>query len=176
MITQRFWHLEKMTKNKFGELVFTETDLIDLLMSTGTIPNQLIVQDVSLVRTQLDHVPEFADATDEGIAVDDFDRQNQNNWYMPDEYKSLDIAAYLLEKCSNNEQLQRVGHELLLYQEKNLFDLLRYLKYLVDTMKQNNVIWGVGRGSSVASYVLYLLEVHRIDSIYYDLDPEEFLR
>ena len=72
--------------------------------------------------------------------------------------------------------MQRVGHELLLYQNKNLFNLLRYLKYLVDTMKNNNIIWGVGRGSSVASYVLYLLEVHRIDSIYYDLDPEEFLR
>ena len=69
-----------------------------------------------------------------------------------------------------------MGKELLLYQEKDLFDLLRYLKYLIDTMKQNGIIWGVGRGSSVASYVLYLLEVHRIDSMYYDLSPEEFLR
>jgi DNA polymerase III alpha subunit len=34
----------------------------------------------------------------------------------------------------------------------------------------------VGRGSSVASYVLYLLGVHRIDSMFYDLDPSEFLR
>jgi len=57
-----------------------------------------------------------------------------------------------------------------------LFNLLRYLKYLVDTMKSNNIIWGVGRGSSVASYVLYLLGVHRVDSMYYDLDPTEFLR
>jgi len=38
------------------------------------------------------------------------------------------------------------------------------------------MIWGVGRGSSVASYVLYLLDVHRIDSMFYDLDPSEFLR
>jgi DNA polymerase III alpha subunit len=64
----------------------------------------------------------------------------------------------------------------LMFQERNLFNLLKYLKYLVDTMKSNNVIWGVGRGSSVASYVLYLLGVHRIDSMYYDLDPKEFLR
>jgi hypothetical protein len=28
----------------------------------------------------------------------------------------------------------------------------------------------------VASYVLYLLGVHRIDSMYYDLDVGEFLR
>ena len=63
-----------------------------------------------------------------------------------------------------------------MFQERNLFNLLKYLKYLVDTMRDNNVIWGVGRGSSVASYVLYLLGVHRINSMYYDLDPGEFLR
>ena len=63
-----------------------------------------------------------------------------------------------------------------MFQERNLFDLLRYLKYLVDVMRENKIIWGVGRGSSVASYVLYLLGVHRIDSMFYDLDPAEFLR
>ena len=71
---------------------------------------------------------------------------------------------------------ERCGHELLLYQERNLFDLLRFLKYLVDVMTANNVIWGVGRGSSVASYVLYKLGVHKIDSMFYELDVEEFLR
>jgi DNA polymerase III alpha subunit len=63
-----------------------------------------------------------------------------------------------------------------MYQERNLFDLLRYLKYLVDTMRQNQIIWGVGRGSSLASYVLYLMGIHRIDSMLYELDPAEFLR
>ena len=95
---------------------------------------------------------------------------------MPDEYKTLDIAESVLSQCNNDNELQRCGQELLLYQERNLFDLLRYLKYLVDTMTQNQVIWGVGRGSSVASYVLYKLGVHRIDSLYYNLDVTEFLR
>ena len=173
---QLCWHLEKMTKNKFGELVFTEDDLIDLLMCGSEISAGLIVEDVSVINEQLDYVPEFASATDDELTVEQFDYANQSNWHMPKEYKRLDIAEYLLGLCSTDEQLQRIGHELLLYQEKNLFDLLRYLKYLVDTMKSNNIIWGVGRGSSVASYVLYLLEVHRIDSMYYDLNPEEFLR
>ena len=70
----------------------------------------------------------------------------------------------------------RVGEELLLYQERDLFNLLRYLKYLVDLMTEHKLIWGVGRGSSVASFVLYKLGVHRIDSLYYELDPAEFLR
>jgi DNA polymerase III alpha subunit len=92
------------------------------------------------------------------------------------EYKSMDIAEYVLGLCKSEAELQRCGQELLLYQERNLFDLLRYLKYLVDVMTENNIIWGVGRGSSVASFVLYKLDVHRIDSLYYNLDVGEFLR
>ena len=71
---------------------------------------------------------------------------------------------------------ERCGEELLLYQERDLFNLLRYMKYLVDTMRKNNIVWGVGRGSSVASYVLYLIGIHRIDSIKYNLDINEFLK
>jgi DNA polymerase III alpha subunit len=95
---------------------------------------------------------------------------------MPKEYQDIDIAEHVLSLCSTQEQLQRAGQELLLFQEHGLFDLLKYLRYLVTVMRENGVIWGVGRGSSVASYVLYLLGVHRIDSLYYDLDPREFLR
>ena len=109
-------------------------------------------------------------------SIEQFDKDNQKNWFMPDEYKNIDIAQYVLGLCKTQDELQRCGKELLLYQDRNLFDLLKYLKYLVDTMEENNVIWGVGRGSSVSSYVLYLLKVHKIDSMYYDLNVEEFLR
>lgn len=165
-----------MIKNKFGELVFSESDLIDLLMSGQPVPSLIVDDSVKIDNTLLDNPVNFLNATNNELSVLDFDVRNQSNWYMPEEYNDLDIAEYVLGLCQTPEQLQRAGKELLLYQEKNLFDLLKYLKYLVDTMKQNGIIWGVGRGSSVASYVLYLIGVHRVDSIYYDLDPEEFLR
>lgn len=110
------------------------------------------------------------------IDVRQFHKQNQDNWNMPDKYKNLDIAKYLLDLCNSDVQLQRVGKELLLYQERGMFKLLCFLVYLVDTMRDNDIVWGVGRGSSVASYILYLIGVHKIDSIYYDLDVDEFLR
>jgi DNA polymerase III alpha subunit len=110
------------------------------------------------------------------LPVAKWDQHQQQNWHMPEEYKQLDIAEYVIGLCTSQEELQRVGTELLMFQQRDLFDLLRYLKYLVDVMRENQLIWGVGRGSSTASYVLYLLGVHRIDSMYYDLDPEEFLR
>ena len=110
------------------------------------------------------------------LPVAEWDRQQQQHWHMPPQYRDLDIAEYVINLCTSQEELQRVGTELLMFQQRDLFDLLRYLKYLVDLMREHRLIWGVGRGSSTASYVLYLLGVHRINSMYYDLDPEEFLR
>jgi DNA polymerase III alpha subunit len=88
----------------------------------------------------------------------------------------MDIAQFVLDQCTTDAELQRAGKELLMFQERDMFVLLKYLKYLVDTMRQNNIVWGVGRGSSVASFVLFLLGVHRINSLYYDLSIEEFLK
>lgn len=111
-----------------------------------------------------------------GLEVEKFDQLMQEQWHMPADYKELDIAQWVLDQCKTQEELQRVGQELLLYQERDLFPLLKQLKYIVDTWRKNNIVWGVGRGSSVASYVLYLIGVHRINSMYYDLDITEFLR
>jgi DNA polymerase III alpha subunit len=105
-----------------------------------------------------------------------FHLERQQHWHMPERYQNLDIAAHVLSLCNTDEQLSRVAEELVLFQDQNLFELLKYLKYLTDVIQNNNIVCGVGRGSSVASYVLYLLGVHRIDSIRYGLDIREFLR
>jgi len=170
-----------MKQNKFGEMIFSEDDVINLVMQGHDIQNikGMIVDhtvDLSRFPDIIDPVPDLLAQRFHSCSVPEFHAQNQSQWHMPDEYRNMEIAEYILSLCDTQAQLQRVGEELLLYQQHGLFDLLRYMKYLVDVMKQNNVIWGVGRGSSVASYVLYLLGVHRIDSMYYDLDPLEFLR
>lgn len=110
------------------------------------------------------------------LTVEEFDRATQKKWFMPDEYLNMDIAKYVLDQCSEPAELQRAGQELLLYQERGLFDLLRYLKYFVDTAQKNKLVIGVGRGSSIASFVLYLLKVHRINSLYYQIPIDEFLK
>jgi len=48
--------------------------------------------------------------------------------------------------------------------------------YLVDFMRENKIVWGVGRGSSTASFVLYLIGIHKINPIQFQLDWREFLR
>lgn len=162
-------------------MIFSESDVFDLVMQAQYLENleQIIVDNTVNIDgfKQLEiSGPGLETAVDSDMSVEQWHKLQQSNWHMPENYKNLDIADHVLSLCQNQEQLQRCGQELLLYQERELFDLLRYLVYLVDVMKSNNIIWGVGRGSSVASYVLYKLEVHRIDSMYYDLDPLEFLR
>jgi len=157
-----------MIKNKFGEIVYNIEDVVDLIMKEKSTVGITVDTSVDLQGTR----PE----TDISMSVDEYDLMNQHRWLMPEEYQQLDIAQHVIDCCKTEDEMQRAGKELLMFQERNLFNLLRYLKYLVDTMRANNIIWGVGRGSSVSSYVLYLLGVHRIDSMYYDLDPGEFLR
>ena len=105
-----------------------------------------------------------------------FDGALQSEWFMPDEYKNMDIYTWLKDKCQTQQEHTRVQEEFKAFAERNMTDILCYMVYLVDFMRENNIVWGVGRGSSVASYVLYLIGVHRINSIQFDLDWREFLR
>ncbi|HET8688588.1 MAG TPA: hypothetical protein VFM18_18395 [Methanosarcina sp.] len=179
-----------MNYDKYGRPVATESELCDLLYQNPNLNLDLFFvtgnngeifseynKSVDVTYAGFEKVREyFSLESYKGESIEEFDAACQANWYMPSEYRTLDIAKFVLDLCQTEQELQRVGQELLLYQERDLFDLLRYLKYFVDTMRSNNVVWGLGRGSSTASYVLFLLGVHRINSIYYDLEIEEFLK
>ena len=168
-----------MFKDKFGQLIYSENDLVDLyLTNTDTKLNNALVSDKIVFDRglSLENIPNLIEYATSNISVEEFDKEKNNNWFIPEEYKNFDIAKFVLDQCTTDEELQRVGKELLLYQERGMFILLQYLKYLVDTMRANNIVWGVGRGSSVASFVLFLIGVHKINSLYYDLPIEEFLK
>lgn len=169
-----------MKRDKYGNMVYTEIDICKMYMENRdrefkyALVDKEIKFDPELELTKIPTLIEYI--ADDSMTVEEFDRLAQSNWLMPQEYKDLDIVVWILDQCTTDDQRQRVGEELLLYVERDLISLLQYMKYLVDTMRANNIIWGVGRGSSVASYVLYLIGVHRIDSMYYDLDINEFLK
>lgn len=165
-----------MIIDKYSQPVFSENDLFDIFMENPDIELSEVLVDTDIKNTLDIKFPILKKYEVEDISVREFDETNQSIWFMPDEYKSLNIVEYVLTLCNTDIELERVGQELLLFQEKNLFDLLRYLKYLVDVMRENNIVWGVGRGSSVASYVLFLIGVHKINSIEFDLPINEFLK
>ena len=98
------------------------------------------------------------------------------NWFIPYEYKTMDILDWLYQRCPTPEIRERVVEELRLFAKHDMIPVLKTMKYVVDTLRANNVVWGVGRGSSVASYVLFIIGVHKIDSVKYKLPINEFFK
>lgn len=171
-----------MKLDKYNRRIIQEKDLIELLYKNPTIDlsagyldnNEKHNYAIDLNYSDLSKIIETPNIN---LSVSEWHKQNQNNWLMPKQYKEFDIAAWVLNECNGNEvELQRCGQELLEYAARDLLPLLQYLKYLIDTMREHNIIWGVGRGSSVASFVLYKIGVHRINSIEYQLPLEEFFK
>lgn len=170
-----------MKYDKLGIPYATVEEICELIYKNPDVEiGQIYVEDPvkynNAVQTFYADLPLLKLYNSDTVDIEEFDNINQNTWYMSNEYMNLDIAKWVLDRCKTQEELQRVGEELLLYQERNLFPLLKQLKYTIDIWRSNNIVWGVGRGSSVASYVLYLIGVHKINSIFYDLDIKEFLR
>jgi DNA polymerase III alpha subunit len=100
---------------------------------------------------------------------------DQDHWFIPDDYYP-NLTEMLYGMCETDEQRDRVSQELELYIKHGMYDVLHVMKYIVDTLRANNILWGVGRGSSVASYVLFLIGIHKVDSIKYNLPIEEFFK
>jgi len=172
---------EKLNTDIFKRVVVTERDICNhLYLNPNFEYSHIQLEDPSKYNEAIESL--YSDLPKlealEKIELDplSWHDQNQNIWFMPDAYKQFDIAKWVLDQCQTDFELQRAGTELMMYAERDLLDLLKYLKYFVDTMRQHNIVWGVGRGSSVASYVLYLIGVHKVNSIYYDLDIKEFIR
>ena len=161
----------------YGQKILNESDLCDLFMQDPTRSiNNVFVEQLINFNDEIINAPTLIHYIQPTISIEEFDNNLQNNWYMPEDYKTMDIAKFVLDCCKTDEELQRVGEELIKFQNRNMFPLLRYCKYLVDTMRKHNVVWGVGRGSSVASYVLYLIGIHKINCLHYDIPIDEFLK
>lgn len=168
-----------MQHDHLGNPIYKDADIVSLLYH-GNIQflEEILISPSIEVDQLLQHSElqlKIADSSFDNINKEEFDKLLQEDWFIPEEYKDFDIESYLVNVCPK-QNYQRLIEELQEYRARNMLNLLRWLKYFVDTCEKNNIVWGVGRGSSVASYVLYLLKVHRIDSLKYNLDYQDFLR
>ena len=173
-----------MRTDNLGIPIYSTSDIVELLYQGNMSVLEKILVDPSdpdIIEfnntAELLGTPKLAEYSNTNLGMVEFDTALQQNWYMPEEYKNLNIEEWLYSQTPPwDPEHSRVAEELEAYKARNMLDLLRWLKYFVDTCTKNNIVWGVGRGSSVASYVLYLIGVHKIDSIKYNLDWQEFLR
>lgn len=110
------------------------------------------------------------------------------SWNIPDNYKTLSLRTYILSSLEKElsvktftfdqieKRINRTELELKLWEDHELNDLLRTLIYIVDQFTANSIVWGTGRGSSCCCYILYLIKLHDVDSVLYNLDIKEFFR
>jgi|TARA_B110001454_G_C12497570_1_gene341273 DNA polymerase III alpha subunit len=172
--------VEKIKINETGDCIYTEQDAIDLLYSNPELdistlffenPKQynISIMDTGLPLKKLETVPSRP-------SPKVFDEDMINNWYMPEKYYQVNVKDYLLDKCQTQEERDRVELEYVLFEKKKFIRVLQFLIYFIDTLREKNVVWGVGRGSSVASFCLFLIGVHKINPLQYKLNIAEFLR
>lgn len=102
--------------------------------------------------------------------------QNHELWCYDPSYDNINLLDFFLSLCHDDAGRERVIYEIELFEKFNMTKLLRCMIWLVDYMEKNNIFWGLGRGSSVASYCLFLIGLHMVDSVKYELDVNEFLK
>jgi DNA polymerase III alpha subunit len=172
-----------MKINSYGNVILSEIEILNGLYNE-TIKNfeNILTEDKKSselynksIEENFENFDKFLNLDYTNISIKNFDKNNQSIWFLPDEYKNYDVKEYLLSICPT-KNIDRLKYEINLYEQYNLLPVLKLLKYLIDTMRKNDIVWGVGRGSSVASYVLYLLGVHKIDSVKYNLDITDFFK
>jgi DNA polymerase III alpha subunit len=169
-----------MRLDQFGNPIFNSQDIFKFLYQ-GKLSN---LKDITVDYTDdIEKLEQTAGFTFQrfneqldSISIEDFDQALQSDWFMPEEYRNFNVREWCLGRCTTDEQINRVNAELDAYTDRGMIPLLQWTKHFVDTCNENGIVWGVGRGSSVASFVLYLLGVHQIDSVKYNLDWQEFLR
>jgi DNA polymerase III alpha subunit len=173
-----------MKISNYGEVILDSIDVFQGLYSDKISDiNPIFLEDTPECRTFIESCKKNFDKfnnvkiyQDPNISVEQFDTNLQNDWFCTEKYKLFDIGQWLLDQCKTEEETTRVLEELELYVQHDMIEVLNYLKYLVDTMREHKIVWGVGRGSSVASYCLYLLGAHKVNSIKYKLNINEFLK
>lgn len=166
-----------------GDSTVREEQIVKLL-SNGVSVKGLHVEQITPTIQQYNRSVDDEDK----IRVKSEVRDWSTAFNLPKTYSTLNVRKYIMallehectevKKLSEQEckvRVTRTLHELKLFEKAGLTDFLRTLIFVINTLEERKVVWGVGRGSSVSSYVLYLIGVHDVDSVEYDLDITDFI-
>ena len=166
--------LEEKEIGDRGEVLLHTKGILELLYQGNDLQNQNFLVDNSkdiLLHNQFS----FSKLDNCNYKFPDLEKR-RNTWFYPEEYNQIDLQQFFMALCHSNIEQQRVEEELKRYYEKGFDKFLRFCIYFCKIVNDNHLVIGVGRGSSCCSYLLYLLGLHKVDSIKYELDISEFLK
>lgn len=107
--------------------------------------------------------------------------QETHNWMIPVEYQEIDIIDLSVCKLHDigllsDEYNERLEYELYEMDKRGMFPFIRCVYYIIEQLRENGIVWGVGRGSSCASLVLFVLGINRVDPVKYNIPVGEFIK
>ena len=161
-----------------GTVICSESAAVDILYQGKDLTG--VVIDSEVITSQFNKANEFLDQGFEQLINSNQGIYGNCDWFSawltPKTWSEIDVKEYCLDRCTTVEQRDRVCFEMELFVEHNMIPVLKHLIWTVAYFREHNIVWGVGRGSAVSSYVLYLIGIIRIDPMRYNLDVREFLR
>jgi DNA polymerase III alpha subunit len=171
-----------------GEITFTPDQLMDYILNGGEITNGIHVS--ALTEDIKSYNKLYPNLT---VNVKRDLEHLDHTWKIPEAFKSINITKFVGEKMMQeitrrenlgksltddevNARVDRIETELALFKQNDMSIILKAIIYIIDVFKRNGVVWGTGRGSSCCSYILYLIGLHSVDSVKYELDLKEFFK
>lgn len=176
--------LENRVLRYDGTNIICPEDVADVLLR-GVQPTSLRVthlnEDVQAFNANVPELDRIRVSEEEPV-------QLNFSWNLPEKYKTLILAeevGRVLDARSEelygkytskqwDEMLTRITDELHEIETRGMTDFFRTVIYILDVFREKGVVWGVGRGSSCACYILFLFNLHSVDPIIYDIPPDEF--
>lgn len=168
--------------NEYGQIVLNTEQMIDMMLKQGVIDNVIISDDDEVEKYEKFSAKFYKEykSIKKEIPIKASPTQYFNDlssrWIIPKKYYDYDIVKILSSRCKSNTELERLVIELREFIKRDQVKIILAMFYLVDWLRENNIVWGVGRGSSVASFVLYLIGINRINPLDFDIDLSEFFK
>lgn len=169
--------------NPYGDVVLSEDAVVEALLTGTSIDGVRVDDDNAIAKFEQSVKTIDVEGLPSLYAVKKYDMEPEKHlvrrsmtWNIPSEYLYMDIIEYLIRLCKTPEEVKRVEEEILEFHKRDELNILRVMKYIVDSFRENNVVWGVGRGSSVSCFCLYLIGINKINPLKYDIPYTEYFK
>ena len=110
----------------------------------------------------------------------------QMDWQLPDQYKNMNLRETIVaravdrliaidyDEVTQERAALRIQTELDEIEARGMVEFMKTIIYVLDTFREKDIFWGVGRGSSCACYILFILGLHCVDCVKFDVPMSEF--
>lgn len=168
---------------RFDGVSIVHPDSVASALARGLRPSDLrvteLTEEVQLFNDNVISGDQLFLASSEPINIPMF-------WQLPDSYKNLDVQERVFDeffkrlaslKYTTEQEdiaVRRLADEVNEVETRGMMDFMRTIVYVLDTFRTKDIVWGVGRGSSCACYILFVLGLHVVDCVKYEVPMNEF--